>query len=248
MAIDARLLEVLEAINDLGICTVLDLHRATGLSRPAVHRIVESLCMFGYLERVNGGSAVRLTAKVLGLSAGYRPEQRLADSAAPLLQELQQRVRWPLSFATPQGDEMVVQETTRDTNPFVFDAGHAGLRLPMPPTAMGCAYLSACEAEERAGLLRDWAGKQPQSPGAEAAISLALRRIDHAVKNGFALRSGGAERRTTTIAAPVVACGTAVGALCTTFPTSAMPLEKACAAYAPELISAAALLAANCVH
>lgn len=246
MAIDGRLLTVIEAINILGVCTVLDVHRATGISRPAVHRIVESLCAFGYTERISASSSVRLTAKVLSLSSGYRPEHRLANKAALEFSSLQQRVRWPLSFATPQGDAMVIQETTRDRNPFVFDGGRVGLRLPMPTTAIGCAYLAYCDAGERADALDQWRGSHAQEAGADQALAAARRRIDHAADKGFALRSGGAPERTSTIAVPLIVCGTAVGALCTTFPTSAMLLEEACATYVPELTNASRSIAAAC--
>src|SRR3954467_9478246 len=110
MAIDGRLLTVIKSINDLGVCTVVDLHRATGISRPAVHRMVDSLCSFGYTERVNGKSAVRLTSQILTLTAGYKPENRLAERAVTVLRDLQKRVRWPHTFATPLNGMMVVQE------------------------------------------------------------------------------------------------------------------------------------------
>ena len=152
MAIDGRLLTVIRAINELGICTVVDLHRATGISRPAVHRIVDSLCAFGYVERVNGHSSVRLTSEILALSSGYKPENRMAERAMPVLEELQTRIRWPHTFATPEGDMMVIQATTRQHNPFVFDRGRTGMKLPFLTTAIGCVYLSHCSEAEREAI------------------------------------------------------------------------------------------------
>lgn len=246
MAIDGRLLTVLKSINDLGICTVVDLHRATGISRPAVHRIVESLCNFGYIERVDGKSAVRLTSLILSLSSGYRPENQLAEQAAPVLDDLQKRIRWPHTFAAPEDDMMVLQATTRDRNPFVFDRGRTGLRLPMVSTAIGCAYLSRCAADEREPILARWRNSHPQDHDHAEIFAAARYRIANAADKGFALRSGGEPERTTTIAVPVIVFSTPVGALCTTYPTSAMQLEDACTRYVPQLQEAARAIAQRC--
>ena len=246
MAIDGRLLTVIKSINDLGICTVVDLHRVTGISRPAIHRIVDSLCSFGYVERVNGQSSVRLTSQILCLSAGYKPENRMAEQAAPLLEQLQQHIRWPHTFATPENDMMVIQETTRHCNPFVFDRGRTGLRLPMLSTAIGCVYLAHCGQDEREATLDRLQQRHLRDGVSHDMLTAARYRIANAAEKGFALRSGGEPERTTTIAVPVIIYSTAVGALCTTFPTSAIPLEEACSKYIPELKDAARGIAARC--
>ncbi|WP_158011654.1 IclR family transcriptional regulator domain-containing protein [Sphingomonas turrisvirgatae] len=245
MAIDGRLLTVIKSINDLGICTVVDLHRVTGISRPAIHRMVDSLCSFGYTERVSGKSAIRLTSQILSLSAGYKPESRLAEKAAPVLAELQKRLRWPLTFATPEDDVMVVQETTRDSNPFVFDSGRTGLHLPMTTTAMGCAYLSACTTEDREAVLERHRRRSGPDDVRGDGVAAARYRIAQAAEKGYALRSGGEPERTSTIAVPVVVYSTAVGALCTTFPTSAVVLGDALNNYVPLLQESARAIAAS---
>ena len=245
MAIDGRLLTVIKSINDLGICTVVDLHRVTGISRPAIHRIVASLCTSGYTERVDGKSAIRLTSQILTLSAGYKPESRLAEKAAPVLADLQKRVRWPLTFATPHDDIMIVQETTRDSNPFVFDSGRTGLHLPMLTTAMGCAYLAFCSEVEREAILEFHRRRGPEDEALGNGMASARYRIAQAIEKGYALRLGGEPERTSTIAVPVVIYSTAVGALCTTFPTSAVTLADALSNYVPQLQDSARAIAAS---
>ena len=246
MAIDGRLLTVIRSINELGICTVVDLHRATGISRPAVHRIVESLRQFGYVERVNGHSSVRLTSEILTLSSGYKPENRMAERAMPVLEHLQKRVRWPHTFATPEADMMVIQATTREHNPFVFDRGRTGLRLPFLTTAIGCVYLAHCREDERETIFSRLQSQESSDDCFEETLVNARHRIAIAANKGFAIRAGGEPERTTTIAVPVVVFSTAVGALCSTFPTSAVALDEACSKYIPELREAATSLAALC--
>lgn len=248
MAIDARLLTVIKSINELGICSVVDLNRATGISRPAIHRMVENLCAHGYTERVNGSGTIRLTSQILALSAGYKPESRLAEVATPIFRDIEKRVRWPLTLVTRQDDMMVILETTRDRNPFVFDNGRIGLRLPIVTTAIGCAYLAYCGEEERESFLRQWESLHGDSDETAAALSAARHRIVQAAENGYALRSGGAPERTTTIAVPVLICSTVAGALCSTFPTSAVPMADAVSQYVPELKLAARTIGAKFEH
>jgi len=238
MAKDDRLLAVLRSLNELGLCTVLDLHRATGISRPAVHRIVENLCESGYAERVNNGSDVRLTSNVLALSSGYREESWIAERARPALSRLQERLRWPLSFATPERGLMVVRETTRYRNPFVFDEGRTGLRLPMLSTALGLAYLAYCDQSTRdvtLSLLRN---------GTEGGLAYGEhelgRRLERTEQRGYAFRRGGVVPRTSTLAVPVLGVEVAIGALCTTFASVAASHTSATETFLPLLKDASA--------
>jgi len=248
MAIDTRLLTVIKSINQLGICSVVDLNRATGISRPAIHRMVENLCAHGYTERVNGSGTIRLTSQILALSAGFKPENRLAEVAAPIFRDLETRVRWPLTLATRQDDMMVIQETTRDRNPFVFDNGRIGLSLPIVTTAIGCAYLAFCDEEELRLCLAAWQAVNAGQENVDEMLMAAQHRIARAKENGYALRSGGKPERTTTIAVPVVICSTIVGALCITFPTSAVPLVDAVGSFVPELQRAARTIGGKFEH
>lgn len=248
MAIDARLLTVIKSINELGVCSVVDLNRATGISRPAIHRMVENLCVHGYTERVNGSGTIRLTSQILALSSGFRPENRLAEVASPVFRDLETRIRWPLTLVTRQDDKMVIQETTRDRNPFVFDNGRIGLTLPILTTAIGCAYLAYCDEAEREACLEQWRAAHAGDEDAEAVLTAAQHRIAQAMENGYALRSGGKPERTTTIAVPVIICSTIVGVLCSTFPTSAVPVAEAINSYVPELKLAARMIGAKFEH
>src|SRR2546430_3148462 len=71
---DDRLLRVLRALNQLAPCTVLDLYRATGISRQAIYRAVDHLGRQGYVQRIPGDGRIRLTSEVRALSAGYRDD------------------------------------------------------------------------------------------------------------------------------------------------------------------------------
>src|SRR5262249_24951775 len=144
MTVYDRVLVVLRSLNELGSCTVLELHRATGISRTATYRVVESLKRHGYVQQVPNDSRIRLTSEVRALSAGYREDDWSAEVGAAAIAQLQKEVSWPTSLATPRRDCMIVRQTTRYRSPFVFDEGTVGTRLPMLTSALGLAYLAFC--------------------------------------------------------------------------------------------------------
>jgi IclR family mhp operon transcriptional activator len=240
MAIDDRLLRVLRSMNEIGCCSVLDLHRATGISRPSVHRVVDSLCHYGYAERIPSGSHVRLTSKVRALSAGYRDEDWVAESAVPILAELQKEVRWPSSLATPDKAQMIVRETTRHRSPFVFDTGGVGFRLPLLNSSLGLAYMAFCGESTRAIMLSLLRQSTDRWDRVARNAREAERRLKVTSARGYAFRMGGHEPKTSSIGVPILTESGAAGSLCITFVTTAVPHRQAVDKLLPPLQAAAA--------
>jgi IclR family mhp operon transcriptional activator len=245
MATDDRLLRVLRALNEIAPCTILDVHRSTGISRQAIYRVVASLTRHGYAARIPGDGRIRLTSEVRKLSAGYHDDDRMVEAGAPILARLQREVRWPSSLATPDGDKMVVRETTRYRSPFVFDAGGVGIRLPMLLSSLGVAYLAFCGRTTRQitlDLLRksadplDVVAKNPRQTE---------RLIRNTAQRGYAFRAGGIERKTSSISVPIIMADEASGSICVTFATSAVTQRQAVADFLPALRATAADIAAT---
>lgn len=237
---DDRLLRVLRALNELGPCTVLDVHRATGISRQAIYRAVAHLDRHGYVQRIPGDGRVRLTSQVRALSAGYRDDDWIAEAGTPALERLQREVRWPTSLATLDKDRMVVRETTRHSSPFVFDAGTVGLRLPILASSLGLAYLASCDGRARQIIL-DLLRRSSDRWDLIARDAKTTERLLRAtVQRGFAYRQGGLERQTSSVAVPVVlAEPAAVGSICITFAKSSLTLSQAAAELVPALLGTA---------
>ena len=242
---DHRLLRVLEALNTIGSCTVLDLARSTGISRPAVYRAVDHLCRGGYAQRVPGNSRVRLTSKVRALSAGYRDDDWIVEVGAPILAQLQKEVRWPSSLATADKDRMVVRETTRYRSPFVFDVGGVGIRLPMLASSLGLAYVAFCAANTRQiilNLLR-------QSKDAVDAPARRPKELERLLKTtqrrGYGFRQGVLVAATSSIAVPIMVEGDALGSVCVTYASSAVTQRQAVTEFLPRLRAAAAAIVAG---
>jgi IclR family mhp operon transcriptional activator len=247
MTIYDRVLTVLRSLNELGSCTVLELHRATGISRTATYRVVESLKRQGYVQQVPDDSRIRLTSEVRALSAGYREDDWIAEVGASAIAQLQKEVRWPTSLATPRRGFMIVRETTRYKSPFVFDEGTVGIRLPMLKSALGLAYLAFCSDVNRRiaiSLLKRTADRTGETAKSAKDSIIETNRILKSVhQRGYAFRQGGLHPRTNSIAVPIVMDNDIVGSICVTFARSALSRERATAELLPRLRTAATTIA-----
>ena len=242
---DNRLLSVLRALNELAPCTVLDVHRATGMSRQSIYRAIDHLGRHGYVQRIPGDGRIRLTSEVRALSAGYRDDDWIVEAGAPVLERLQREVRWPTSLATADKDRMVVRETTRHRSPFVFDTGAVGLRLPFIASSLGIAYLAFCDRSARQiilGLLRRSSDRWDAIARDAKAMDRLLRTT---VQRGYAYRHGGLERQTSSVAVPIILDQGVVGSICVTFAKSSLTQAQAAAQFVPLLHRAASEICAR---
>jgi IclR family mhp operon transcriptional activator len=230
---------VLRALNEHAPCSVLDVHRATGISRQAIYRAVDHLGRHGYVQRIPGDGRIRLTSEVRALSAGYRDDDWIVEAGAPVLEHLQREVRWPTSLATADKGRMVVRETTRYRSPFVFDTGSVGLRLPILASSLGLAYLAFCDHGARQiilGLLRRSSDRWDAIARDAKATGRLLRTT---VQRGYGYRQGGLERQTSSVAVPIILDEGVVGSICVTFAKSSLTQSQAAAQFVPPLREAA---------
>jgi IclR family mhp operon transcriptional activator len=238
-------LRVLRALNELGTSTVLDVHRATGISRAAIHRIVDNLCRYGYLRRVPKDSRFRVTAEVRKLSSGFRDDAWIGEVGGPVIARLQQEFRWPTSLATPDQGKMIVRETTRYRSPFVFDTGKVGMHLPVLGSSLGIAYLAFCSRRTRQIILE----LVRQSPDLEDRIADSSVKTEQLLRGttrrGYAYREGGITPNTSSISVPLKSNEEAVGSICITFATSVVSRVDAVAQFLPALRKASADIEAH---
>ncbi|HEX7777433.1 MAG TPA: DNA-binding transcriptional regulator, partial [Parvibaculum sp.] len=149
----ARALHILEALNQQTVTTLAALHQATGLPKPTLVRLLDTLIAAGYVERISRQTGYSLAERVLRLSGGFRHADRVVEAARPFLTALTAQHKWSFAVATADGDSMIVRAGTRLENPFSTDPNYLGRRVPMLLAALGRAYLAFCPAAEREGLL-----------------------------------------------------------------------------------------------
>lgn len=177
-----RGLALLEALNRRGGGTPLALSRDTGIPRPTVYRMLETLEREGYVARSPSDEHVVLRARLRLLSDGFEDEEWITGIAAPVMFRLTAEIGWPCDLATLEGTEMLIRESTHRAARFSIDRAMAGRALPLLDSSLGQAFLAFAAPRERNTLL----GLLGRSGDAALRRALAATR-----RRGYALRPGG---------------------------------------------------------
>ena len=145
-------MQVLQASS---IASLHDIHCATHISKPSLLRILNTLEHAGVVSRRLADGHYRLSA--FARAARKRDaHERVAEAAAPVLDRLCQKVKWPSDLFVPAGDHMERRETSRALSPFVIHTPfqrEIGIKVGWLLTALGRAYLAFCPAGERERIL-----------------------------------------------------------------------------------------------
>jgi IclR family mhp operon transcriptional activator len=246
-----RGLNVLSAVSRLGVCSVNEVHAETGLSRATIVRMLETLIFGGYVYRHAPGRYA-LTARTLGLSAGYRSATEISAHAPPILSSLQDAVGWPSDVAICDGIEMVTVATSPASGRLSLNQP-AGFRASLLGTSLGLAYLAFAPERERVAALRALALRaEPwndlaRDPERAARMFAAIRRRGYATIDRRALmKAQGVSLHT--FGAPVLLNGAAIASINVIFLREAVDIRTAIKKFLPHLQSASARLAALVSH
>lgn len=219
-----RALDVLEELNRHGTTSIAELHRATGLPKPTLVRLLETLVFAGYASSGDRLGGYQVTSEVAKLSAGFHGSPLVVEAARPFALDLTRRLRWPVSVAVLEGCTMAVRfSTVPDSNVSPFHAP-VGMRLSLVARGLGRAYLAWCPAAEREILLRMLA-KLPEGEDNPPNLIAAVRGVLRTVRRlGYAERDPGAEpRNSNTLALPIRAEGRVLATIGIGFYRSAVP-------------------------
>ncbi|MBP0636766.1 MULTISPECIES: DNA-binding transcriptional regulator [unclassified Cupriavidus] len=246
-----RGLDVLRALNRMesGRATAQQLAQETGLHRTTVRRLLETLLAQGFVRRSESDDTFRLTLQVRTLSEGFTDDEWISTTAAPLMGELLQQVVWPSDLTTPDGDAMIIRETTHRFSPLSFHRAMVGRRLPMLLTASGRAYFANCtepEQESIVAMLRSGAGGERQ-----AALASDAQFVQNLVKrvrqDGFSTNHGdwSEQRNISAIAVPLRAGERVLGSLNVVYLSRALKPAEAEAKFVAPLAGIAGKIAAG---
>lgn len=238
----SRGLDVLRAINfsTKGRATCAELSVSTGIHRTTVRRLVETLQAQGFVRPSESDDTWQLTLKVRELSEGFTDRERISSAATPVMGELLQTVVWPSDLSTPDGDSLLVRETTHRFSPLSFHRAMVGRRLPMLLTAAGRAYFSHCPKQERdqiVDLIRLSGGAQAQLARDDRFVNALVRRVK---ADGFGTNTGEwtVERKIGAIAMPILDGKRVLGALNIVYLNSALTSAQAISRFSKPLKSA----------
>jgi IclR family mhp operon transcriptional activator len=177
------------------ISSLNDIHRATRISKPSLLRILKTLELAGIVTRRLADGHYRLSAFVR-VARKRDAHERVAEAAAPVLDRLCQKVKWPSDLLVPAGDHMERRETSRALSPFIIHSSihssrEIGTKVNWLLTGVGRAYLAFCPASERQQIL----DKLRRSDKPEDRLARDPRRLDKILEEtrarGFGVRDPG---------------------------------------------------------
>lgn len=152
-----RGLRVIQALQTCSTSSLNDIHRATHISKPSLLRILRTLELAGIVSRRLADGHYRLSAftRVVRKQDAH---ERVAEAAAPVLDSLCQKVKWPSDLLVPAGDCMERRETSRALSPLIthspfHNTREIGTKVNWLLTGVGRAYLAFCPAGERERVL-----------------------------------------------------------------------------------------------
>lgn len=216
----------------------------TGLSRPTVSRLTQTLTALGYLSYLPRLGRYTLGAAIASLCHSLLAGMPCRIAAHPFLRQVALATRLPVSLGARDRLEMINIETVRHDNapPARFDLG---ARIPLATTAMGRAYLFAVPEPERKSLLerirreagRDWRAVR-------SGLDRAFEMLD---RHGFCVSAGEWRSDVIGVGAPVVTADGIVLAVNCGGPPFEISEERAVVDVGPRVAHAAAGIAGSSV-
>ncbi|MFM2099792.1 MAG: hypothetical protein RLZZ366_1331 [Pseudomonadota bacterium] len=179
-----RGLDVLLEIQSRRAASLHELHKALGLSKATLLRMLVTLGGKGLIWQRLADGAYLPHKQNFGEALADSTEQ-IAEIASPHMETLSSIAAWPSVLAVPRLDHVEIIET--NSPKFRLSAatlGPVGVKLSYIHTATGRAYLAACSVNERDAII---ARLRPKD--ASDASEQQLRDIlDSAAQQGYSVR------------------------------------------------------------
>ncbi|PXY28102.1 IclR family transcriptional regulator [Prauserella muralis] len=176
-----KTLSVLEALADHS--RIADLAVATGLPKPTVHRILQTLVARGFARSDGHGEYVG-GPRILSLAGRFLQRLDLAERVRPLLRELQEATGWTVHLALLSGDEAVYVAKVEGAKPYHL-ASRVGMSLRLHCTSIGKAILATMPDEEVRALLNR-TGLPARTPHTVTDPDVLLKELAVVRRQGFA--------------------------------------------------------------
>src|ERR1700749_2415533 len=99
-----RALQILHELNRERVSSVLRLHRATGLPKPTIVRLLNTLIALGYVVNDPRRGGYQVTSLVRSLSAGFHGDPLVVEAARPWAIGFTRKFHWPVAVAVLDRD------------------------------------------------------------------------------------------------------------------------------------------------
>lgn len=178
----SRGLTVLSAVNQYRPATVKQLVHRTGLPKPTLIRLLQSLVAEGYVKNAADSAGYQVGAGARRLSSGLE-HSRYTEIALPHLKSLSENIKFPGYLHLRDGKNMWLETSARLTAPIQLPI--FGLdRAPMLESAVGNAYLAALP-EFESNLLIAELSKDGDSTERNTNYAKAVNAIELARTRGY---------------------------------------------------------------
>ena len=239
-----RGLTVLEVLTRPGPATLAELHRATGLPKSSLRRLLATLIARGVVHRSHQDGRYRSVIAMPG--AGFAPgagqDARFVTLAWPHLQALTLEIGWPSDLQVPREHAMQMIESARALTPYKLWQGRIGTLINMFGAASGRAYLAALPANEALALFRRLADEPVLGPGRFRMDEAGFRSMLATTRaRGHALREPGyggevlAHDGLAALALPILFHGRPVGTINTTWLRDSLSAPAFAQRYLPRI-------------
>ena len=240
-----KVLEVLEALNDIGPAGLTALHKRAELPKATTLRMLETLCSAGFAtyDPIDKTYAVGLHA--LALSRGYNPTDEIVAIAKPVVNELRADLGWPSDIVICQNDRLVIADTnTKQAHFSIVRHRGPGSQLPFTISATGRAWLAFCPQEMRERIL-EFENPHPQESRDLLANPERMRAIiDETRRRGYGLQSGEFFDAEAGAGVPVIVNGSLRCCINIVTARNAVSVEQIERQYVPKILKAAETIAA----
>ena len=150
----SRAIDLLQALNRQPVSSIDDLHGQTGIPKPTIVRLLRTFVAKGLACHAPKHGAYYLTSQVQSLSVGYHSVPKIVEAAAPLLDAMTSRVKWPTAVAVPDGNAVIIRYSTVPHSPLALLHSSINMRLSLVTRALGRAFLAFCDNDERDFILK----------------------------------------------------------------------------------------------
>ena len=234
-----RAIHLLQALNRQPVSSLNVLHQQTGIPKPSLVRMLDTLISQGLVRRAPQHGTYFLTSLVTTLSSGYHSEPRLVEAARDVMDALTAEIKWPLALAVLDVDVAVVRYSTIPQSPLSLLHSSINMRLSLVARALGRAVLAFASDDERDMILKILTHSDaPENALAHDPARL-IPLLEGIRRQGYALRDPDVRPVSNTLAVPVFEGGNVVAALGMTWFSSTHSADEAVEKYLGRLREAA---------
>ncbi|MCG7622801.1 helix-turn-helix domain-containing protein [Epibacterium sp. Ofav1-8] len=186
-----RGIEILETLAREGAMSLADLHRATGLPKSTIRRLLQTLIARKIVRRSLADQLYRTLLVFPDISTEVMPKGMLqvADAAIPRALALTKAIGWPSDIHIREARAMRIIDSTRQVSNFHVEQGQINRRVSHFGSATGLACLAALSDGEIAATYEALKSDLHWGPvrfGLD--LPALMRRIEEVRARGYAER------------------------------------------------------------